>query len=260
MKTLIKNNSLRGFSIFSDPEKWQNLLSDLPILNECFFFFNEERGNHLNLFFRNLSPEMYIKTEEYLVNFLKKSSSDYQNIANDLLFKNFEVNIILPIHYLETTQDLVYDSKTKDETILNFLFEFSSILIASLSYNNYFVKEKNRLNFALQLVLMSLIKADGETRIKEIEKEIKNDEVFKIIFTNSKTALLNIFEELKKIEEEVGIEDWVKDWLKLANNFLGNTTILLMIEIICQVLNIKTQKKQLIYLIKETLKSSQIKI
>lgn len=255
MNTLIGNNSLQGFAVISDPEKWKELLSNLPFDNEYFFFFNEERGKHINLFFKKTDPKTYKKINNYLVNFLKKSENNYQNTENDLLFINFEPNTILPIIHIETVEDLTYGSKIEEETIIEFLFRFNHVLVASMQYNNFFVVEKNRLNFAIQLVLMAFTKIDKKNAIIALEKEVKDDKIFKAIFKNSKNSLVSLFQDLQTIKDEE-IENWVKSWLALSNNFVKNLPLLLIIEIICHVLNLKTKKKQLIYLIKETLKSS----
>lgn len=249
-----------GFCVFLDPKKWQNLLSDLSILTNFFCFFDEERGKHLKIFFRNSTPQVYQETETYLRKLLVKYSSDYENTENDILFKNFEPNTIFQIHHLETNHDIVYDSKILDEFVLNFMFEFSSILMSSLNYNNFFIHEKNRLNFALQLVFLSITQTDLESVIEAFSKEIKKDKIYEKVFLNSKETLVVFFEEITTIEQENGIEHWVKNWLKLSNSFLKKAPFLLLIEILCQVLNIKTQKKQLIYLTKETLKSSRVKV
>lgn len=260
MNTFLASNKFIGFSIFSSPENWQYLLSELPNSRRFFFQFDEEKGNHLNVFFYNIQPLDFQKIEEYLNVFLIKSENTYLKPLEDLLFKNYDNNVIVPIYFAETTNDLVFNSKLKDNSILNLLFQISRILKDSLHYNNFFLIPKNRLNFAIQLVLLVLTKLDSVSVIKQLKATTKEDKFFKIIFENGKEGLMNLLRGIHQIEQNQETEKWVIDWIETSNDFLKKTDIVVLIEVICYILNIKQQKNQLIYLVRETLKCARVEI
>lgn len=257
MKTLFVNNKLNGFSIFSSPKNWQRLLSNLSTKSSFFFVFSEEKGSHLNVYFPNTQQNNFLVIENYLKGFVKNNEYNYSETVEDLLFKNFDENAVIPINLIENTNDLAYKPQINDEFFIEFLTKFSRILTAALCYNDFFLKPKNRLNFGLQLVLMASVNADSKAIVREIQRGL-HDEFFSGVFENNKEEFLNLYHELLQIEHGDDTEKWVIDWVKLSKNFLNISSFVFLIDVVCYVLNINLYKKQLLFLVKETLNSSRL--
>lgn len=228
MKTLFTGNRLEGINIFIDKLNWKitlNFLNQLIGETNFFFFFGSERGSHLKIFTPQISDYQIAEIEKFLIELPKYS----QLTSQDPLFKNAEQNTVHRFSNIDSRTDFV----SKKVNFYEFICQTSETIISALNYNDFFLEEKSRINMALQLAFLALVKTDK----KRIFDELYLD------FCNSKeqipVQLINFFNEIQAIESEEETQKWVLDWISNSSAFLTDNKFNLLLETITQILEIR---------------------
>ncbi|GGD47395.1 hypothetical protein GCM10011514_09230 [Emticicia aquatilis] len=248
MKNLFTNNQLEGFMIFSHKRNWKAILSLLEETldkNQFFFFFDSERGYHLKVFSPSIIKNQLDTISSYLV-YLPVSET---TVSEDPLFRNVPENTLHNIKYIPQTINITYPDNLASNEYVIFLNNLSSVVVDALRYNDFFVEEKNRINFAIQLIFMALVKANKEQIKKELVETLENTP--NNIDNNS--PLVNFYREVQQIESEEKIENWVINWLNVASDFLNKAPFHTLVESICTMLEIRNFAPQLLYTTKAVL-------
>lgn len=250
MKSLFQNNQFEGFAIFSHKNNWKNILTvlrEVMLPHKVFFFFDSERGNHLKVFSKHFEASQINAIEHFLATL----PQTHEILTEDPLFKNTPENTVHRLQLIPKSIDIFYYNDLSDIDFTDFLCHTSSVVIDALHYNDFFIQEKNRLNFAIQLVFMALVRADKNLIIQNLKN----------LYTNAgnighNTPLLGFFKDVQQIETEDNIENWVLDWLNISEDFLQKNTFQVMVESICQLLEIRSFSHQLflitIFVLNET--------
>lgn len=248
MKNLFTNNQLEGFMVFSHKRNWKTIVSFLEETlgqNQFLFFFDSERGYHLKVFSTNIQKNQLNTISSYL-EALPVSETP---VNEDPLFKNVPENTLHNIKFIPQTINITYpDNLTNGEYVI-FLEHLSSVVIDALRYNDFFIEEKNRINFAIQLIFMALVKANKEQIKQELAETLEN--TLNNIDNNS--PLVNFYKGVQQIESEERIENWVINWLNIASGFLNNAPFHTLVETICTMLEIRGFAPQLLYTTKAVL-------
>jgi hypothetical protein len=253
MSSLFNNNQFVGIAVFVDPQNTVNLLNELSKDYAYFFYFNNERGFHLRLFFKAQTQKEIEKIYEKIRIQLQNFPKSYQSTTEKGLFENFPPHTINPIHFIEPIYDLHFSSSIADKDFINFLHRFCSILVRSLNSNDFFLEEDNRLNFSLQLLFLPLSKSEIGPIIKHLKKT-SDESNFKKTFERNQVAFVNFFTELKN-EDEKQADPWVKEWITISRDLLKKNATKLLIEAVCRVLNIEKKQDLLTYIVRETLRN-----
>jgi len=248
MKNLFTNNQLQGFMVFSHKRNWETILAFLEETlgqKQFFFFFDSERGYHLKVFGTNFKKVQLNIISSYLM-----SLPIYDvTVSEDPLFKNLPDNSLHTITYIPQPINITYSDNLADNEYLIFLRNLSLVVIDALRYNDFFIEEKSRINFAIQLIFMALVKANKEQIKQELAQTLKNSP--NNIDKNS--PLVNFYREVQEIESEERIENWVINWLNIASDFLNIATFHTLVESICTMLEIRSFVPQLLYTTKAVL-------
>lgn len=242
MKTLFTNNQFEGIMVFSHKDNWTTILTFLDKLlgrNQFFFFFDSERGYHLKIFSKNFQSNQL--EEIYL--FLKTLPISATTSGEDPFFSNIPENSLHYIQYIPQSIDINYHDNLTNDVLDTFLNKLSSVVIDALRYNNFFIEEKHRINFAIQLIFMALVRADKE-KIKQELAEVLENLPNKI---EHNSPLVEFFKDVQEIESEEKIEAWVINWLNTTADFLSTTTLQTLVESICTTLEIRGFVAQLLY-------------
>jgi hypothetical protein len=241
MKYLFQNNQLEGLALFSNKTNWKSVLHALKEqISPCqfFVFFDSERGYNLKIFCKHFDAAKLKSIEDFLNNLPKTQAI----IANDPLFENAPENTLHRLQLIPKSFDISYENELSDEGFIAFLCQTSDIIIEALDYNDFFIHEKNRLNFAIQLVFMALVRADKYA----IAQNLNSVYDFSTNMTDNQSPLINFFKEVQQIETEGEIETWVLDWLNISAVFLQKNKFQTLVESICLMLEIAGFSSQLL--------------
>lgn len=230
---LLKDIDWQGVMIFTAKEHWLEILTNLRKKaqgNPFFFFFDNERGSHLKVFFKNNKLAFLESLQESFESYEKIDSSKYQ----DPIFPNFELNTVHRFQYVSENSDIQLPEKAGISAVVDAVSKISNIIIGALGYNSFFLEEKNRLNFALQLAFLSPVRKTKDEKRALLgyctEPEILNID----------NGLLDFYLEIQTIEsEDEPIENWVKSWISLCENQLNPKTFDFTFDLICQILEIR---------------------
>lgn len=250
MKHLFQNNQLEGLTLFSNKIHWKNILFAIrEQISPCqfFFFFDSERGDNLKIFCKNFDAAKLKSIEDFLNNLPKTQTT----IANDPLFENAPENSLHRVQLIQSSFDISYENELSDEDFMVFLCKASNIIIDALDYNDFFIHEKNRLNFAIQLVFMALVRADKVTITHKLNSLYDFD-----INIDNQSPLINFFKEVQQIETEEKIEIWVQNWLNISAVFLEKNKFQTLVESICVMLEITGFSSQLLLISQSILNKS----
>lgn len=249
MKNLFTNSQLTGFYIFSNKSNWKTILTYLENVlgrNQFFFFFDSERGHHLKIF-RETFDAQQIDLIKHFLEILPKSNP---TLIEDPLFKNVPQNTLLLLQYIPQSSNISYPELLSSEYCINFCQQLSTIIIDALHYNDFFIEEKNRINFAIQLIFMALVKANKEKIKLELEKTL----VYNPHSLSSDSPLVSFYQNVQGIESEEEIEHWVVEWLIIAAEFLNQTSLQTLVDIVCLLLEIRGFSTQLLLTAQAVLK------
>lgn len=251
MKYLFQNNQLEGLTLFSNKTNWKGILHAIREQispSQFFFFFDSERGYNLKIFYRHFDAAKLKSIEDFLNNLPKTQAI----IANDPLFENAPENTLHRLQLITKSFDISYKNELSDEVFVAFLCQTSNIIIEALDYNDFFIHEKNRLNFAIQLVFMALVRADKSA----IAQNLNSVYDFSTNMTDNQTPLIDFFKEVQQIETEEKIETWVLDWLNISAVFLQKNKFRTLVESICLMLEIAGFSSQLLLISQYVLNKS----
>lgn len=242
MKNLFTNNQLMGFMVFSHKRNWKAILAFLEETigqNQFFFFFDSERGYHLKVFSTGIQKNQL----ETISSYLASLPVSEKPAREDPIFKNVPENTLHNIKYVPLTINLTYVDKLVNDEYVIFLKNLSSVVVDALRYNDFFVEEKNRINFAIQLIFMALVKANKEHIKKELAETLENTPNN----VDNNSPLVNFYREVQRIESEEKIENWVINWLNVASDFLDKAPFHTLVESICTMLEVRSFTSQLLY-------------
>jgi hypothetical protein len=248
MKSLFQNNQLEGLMIFVYKENWKNTLLNLRKLANAeafFFFFDSERGSHLKVF-SNQFDETQINQIKVFLDTLPQTKPQ----TEDILFKNVPENTVQRIQLIPRAFDIFYEEDVSDKKMAIFLCQLSNVIIDALEYNDFFIQEKNRMNFAIQLIFMALVRVD-KTKITQNLNVLFGDNYESV---EENLPLSNFYQEVQQIEHEEEIEAWVLNWLAISEDFLQENSIQTLVESICVMLEISTFSTQLLLIVRLVLK------
>ena len=205
---------------------------------------------HLKVFSHQFD-ETQINQIEVFLNTLPPTQTKPQ--TEDVLFKNVPENTIQPIQLIPRAFDIVYEEGVSDEKMVIFLGQLSNVVIDALEYNDFFIQEKNRMNFAIQLIFMALVRTDKTKIIQNLT----------ILFGNNQESVeenlpfSNFYQEVQQIENEEEIEKWVLNWLAISEDFLQENSFQTLVESICIMLEISTFSTQLLLIVRLVLVPSR---
>lgn len=241
MKNLFTNSQLTGFYIFSNKSNWKTILTYLENVlgrNQFFFFFDSERGHHLKIFRETFDAQQIDLIKQFLAT-LPQSNATF---IEDPLFKNVPQNTLLLLQHIPQSSNISYSELLSSEHYINFCQQLSAIIIDALNYNDFFIEEKNRINFAIQLIFMALVKTNKDKIKLELEKTLGQSTQS----LSSDSPLVNFYQNVQGIESEEKIEQWVVEWLVIAAEFLNQTSLQTLVDIICVLLEIRGFSTQLL--------------
>jgi hypothetical protein len=240
MKSVFQNNQLEGLMIFVHQQNWKITLltiRKLMIDKPFFFFFDSERGYHLKLFSNQFDEKHLNQIQAFLVEL-----SQIDSPIEDILFKNAPENSFLQMQLIPSMSDIIYAENSSDKEMIFYLCGLSNVIIDALEYNDFFIQEKNRINFAIQLIFMALVRADKRQVAQTLDVLLgDNDESVK-----RNLSLNNFYQEVQNIESEEGVEQWVLNWLAISEDFLKHNSFQTLVESICMILEIRTFSLQLL--------------
>jgi hypothetical protein len=248
MKSLFQNNQLEGLMIFVYKENWKNTLLNLRKLANAeafFFFFDSERGSHLKVFSNQFDETQINQIKVFLAKLPQTKPQ-----TEDILFKNVPENTVQRIQLIPRAFDIFYEEDVSDKKMAIFLCQLSNVIIDALEYNDFFIQEKNRMNFAIQLIFMALVRVD-KTKITQNLNVLFGDNYESV---EENLPLSNFYQEVQQIEHEEEIEAWVLNWLAISEDFLQENSIQTLVESICVMLEISTFSTQLLLIVRLVLK------
>ena len=230
---LLKDIDWQGVMIYTAKEHWLDILTNLRKKaegNPFFFFFDNERGSHLKVFFKNKRLPFLDSLSESFASYEKIDNSKYQ----DPIFPNFEINTLHRFQYVSENSDIQLPEHAGVSTTVEVVSKISNIIIGALGYSSFFLEEKNRLNFALQLAFLSPVRKSAEEK-RELLKNCSEPEIL-----NIDNELLDFYLEIQTIEsEDEPIENWVKSWIGLCEVHLNIKCFDFIFDLICQILEIR---------------------
>jgi hypothetical protein len=250
MKSLFQNNPLEGLMIFVKKENWKNTLlviQNLRIDKPFFFFFDSERGSHLKLFANQFDETSINQIQAFLATL---SQTEVEPQTEDILFKNVPENTIQRIQLISRVSDIFYEEGISDKKMETFLCQLSNVVIDALGYNDFFIQEKNRMNFAIQLIFMALVRTDKRQVAQSLNVLLGNNDES----VEENLPLSNFYQEVQQIENEEEIEAWVLNWLAISEDFLQENSFQTLVESICMMLEIRTFSTQLLLIVQLVLK------
>ena len=260
MKSYFDTYSWQCLAVFSSPKNGAKILISVKEFcesGEFFFTFSKDKGSHFKLFFSTSSRKTKYEIYVFLQKMLENYDFEYQKASNDLLFSDFQNNTVIPIQYIESSKDFIFETNENGDILHLFLTKLGDILLDALVYNDYFVEEKNRLNFALQLIFMAVSKQDAQVMQRALDSESEEQQINE----NVLASLVGFYQEMQMIEQEENVENWVIQWLEISNKMVENMSIIMLIEVICKVLDLGiSDRKQLLNLTSQTLQFAHIKI
>lgn len=234
--SLFGTYQLSSIKIFLEKPNWKstlNFLAEGAFRDKFFFFFDTERGQNLSIYAENFSDEHITELQR----FIDSLPRHYLRQPEDFLFANFRDRTILSINKIPVNFDI--EIPTDIENAFDFQKKLGNVIIGALNYNDFFLEEKNRINLALQLVFLSMIRA----KRAEISKSLKSiPEIQKV-----DEGLKAFFSEIQDIEKEGNLEKWVVDWLEITATIKSISALEFMIESVCQTLEIRSFSKNLTY-------------
>ncbi len=249
MKNLFTNSQLTGFYIFSNKSNWKTILTYLENVlgrNQFFFFFDSERGHHLKIFRETFNAQQIDLIKQFLATLPQSDTT----LIEDPLFKNVPQNTLLLLQHIPQSSNISYPELLPSEHYINFCQQLSAIIIDALHYNDFFIEEKNRINFAIQLIFMALVKANKDKIKLELEKTLGQSTQS----LSSDSPLVNFYQNVQGIESEEKIEQWVVEWLVIAAEFLNQTSLQTLVDIVCVLLEIRGFSTQLLLTAQAVLK------
>lgn len=241
MKNLFINSQLNGFYIFSNKNNWKTILTYLEDVlgrNQFFFFFDSERGHHLKIFRATFDAQQIDLIKQFLTTLPQSDTT----LIEDPLFKNVPQNTLLLLQYIPQSSNISYPELLPSEHYINFCQQLSAIIIDALKYNDFFIEEKKRINFAIQLVFMALVKANKDKIKLELEKTLGSEAQQ----LDRDSPLVHFYQNVQKIESEEEIQHWVVEWLAIASEFLNQTSLQTLVDIVCVLLEISSFSSQLL--------------
>lgn len=242
METFFETKQLSCLHIYTDKSNWKYLLQELYsgiIANPFFFFLDAERGYHIKVFASEFSKTEILGIEKLVSNLTIGEPSKHL----DPLFLDVPPNSVLAVNKINEFIDFTIESNVHAEHLHTLLISLSSAIFEALLKNNFFLEESKRINFAIQLAFLSLVRADLELVIDSLSSGFK---------TNLDTipavdkVLVSFFNDVLKIEEEP-MENWVKGWIEASESYLKHSPYHSITEIICQTLEVRSFTNQLLY-------------
>ncbi|MDZ7900478.1 MAG: hypothetical protein U5N85_20940 [Arcicella sp.] len=170
--------------------------------------------------------------------------------TEDVLFKNVPENTVHRIQRIPRGYDIFYEEPISDEKMKLFLCQLSNVMIDALEYNDFFIREKNRMNFAIQLIFMALVRVDKTKITQNLDDLLGNNHEP----VEENLPLSNFYREVQQIENEEEIETWVLDWLAISEGFLQENSFQTLVESICIMLEISSFSTQLLMMVGAVLK------
>jgi hypothetical protein len=226
--SLFTKNRLMCIKVFIEKHNWKptlNYLRNRLLQNDFFFFFDSERGQNLIIFTEYFHEDFIVK----LQNYIDSLPRHYVKQPEDFLFANFKDKSIIIMNKVCSSKDIQIPADVKDGLILQ--KQIANVLIGALNYNDFFIEEKNRINLALQLVFLSMIKADHVQIRAAISKSTDQQIVDE--------GLKSFYEEIQEIEKDGHLEKWVKDWLDVSASIQSVSKLEFIVESLCQALEIR---------------------
>jgi hypothetical protein len=243
MKSLFEHHPTEGIMVFTEKENWKNtLLLIRNILgNETFFFFfDADRGSHLKVFSTHFEEKSIQQIQAFLQ--IIPATRNPQ-LPEDILFKNAPENSIQRILMIPKASDILYKERISEVDFKHFLGQLCHIVIDALAYNDFFIPEKNRINFAIQLLFMALVRTDKNLINRNLSAFFGNNEI------ENNSPLSDFYREVQQIESEEEIEEWVLSWLGISEQFLKENSFQILVESVCTVLEIKSFSTQLMMMV-----------
>lgn len=249
MKTLFTSIEFEGIVIFTDKSNWKlvlNFLKDNFGSSHFFFYFGSERGSHLKVFAEKISEVQFNEIQT----FLKTIPSFAETSPQDPLFSNAPQNCVFRFSNIQSQADFLINNTE----FYPFIYQLSTTIIAALNYNDFFIEEKNRINLATQLTFISLIDADKNLIMSELNQQFKNQSI------KVQPQLVSFYKELQTIKQEEDTQEWVLNWIDYTADFLKSNSFALLVESITQILEIRDYSEVLARISYGVLNSVGVKI
>ncbi len=224
--------NLEGLRVYAEKPNWKSTLNFIQkevLPDNFFFFFDSERGQNICIFSEKISQKATKQIEDYLESLPKHHVLQ----ARDPLFENFAVNSVVKIDKIPTYADIKL-IKSIDESI-GFQKSLSAVIIGALNYNDFFLEEKHRINIALQMAFLAMVRVDKQKILHSLEKTAATNEL-----KETDQNILAFFEEIQEIEREENIENWVKSLIALTQKMDSISELNFIHESLCQQLEIRT--------------------
>ncbi|MCP9761370.1 hypothetical protein [Lacihabitans soyangensis] len=230
--SIFTKGNLQGLKVYIEKSNWKmtlNFIQEHIFGDNFFFFFDTDRGHNLSIF----SEEISEKDIKKLADFIEILPYPNGKQSQDPIFENFPSGSLVKIDKISNHSDIQLINPVKEA--ISFQKNLSAVLIGALNYNDFFIEEKNRINIALQLAFLAMVRANFSkiissaiiTNPSAIQKEVDPD-------------LMVFFEELQDIENEENIEPWVINWIELTKETETLEEINYIQESVCQALEIRT--------------------
>jgi hypothetical protein len=245
--SLFANYRLMCTKVFIEKNNWKPTLNHLKnnlLKDKFFFFFDSERGQNLTIF----TEEFHEDVITNLQNYINSLPRHYLKQSEDFLFANFKDKSIISSDKVCITKDIQIPADVKDGLLLQ--KQIANVLIGALNYNDFFIEEKNRINLTLQLVFLSMIKADHVQIRAAISKSTDQQIVDE--------GLKSFYEEIQEIEKDGHLEKWVKDWLDVSASIQSVSRLEFIVESLCQALEIRAFSANILQTLYSILLSQRI--
>ena len=242
MLTFFNIKDYRCIHIYTDKSNWKLVLKDLyagAIAQPFFFFLDAERGYHIKVFAADIT-EKEIDSISQQVKALPLIAKTAQL---DPIFLDVPSNAVIPVYKINEFIDFMVESDAHADQLEKLLVAYSKAIFTALLKKDYFLEESKRINFAIQVAFLSLVRAE----LSEIKQSLING--FKID-PNSipavDTVLINFFKDVQKIEDEP-LDEWVKMCIEASEAYLSTAPYHSIVEGICQILEVRSFTNQLLY-------------
>ncbi len=246
MITILKSIPVYGMSIYAHKQHWLSVLKELQRLlghQKFYFEFSAERGYNLKVF---AFEKFEITFKEELQKFLNELSQ-LSNQNTDPFFDNIPTNTFklnnhyyLDSHSIELAQffeDTTGHSEVNPETYKEFLVKLADVIIDALAYNSFFLEEKNRINFAIQLLFTFTTLISNEKGIEDFKREM--NEILGNTVIPADPIILNFYRETRNLKISDENDIWLNKWLEMSTTTKNTFDIKLISRNICKVLEIE---------------------
>lgn len=246
--SIFTKGNLNGLKVYVEKPNWKltlNFIQENIFQDNFFFFFDSDRGQNLSIFSEEISENDIKKLADFI------QTLPIYNIkqSQDPIFENFPNGSLVKIDKISNLSDIPLINPV--EEAISFQKSLSAVLLGALNYNDFFIEEKKRINIALQMAFLAMVRANCSkivssaliTNLSINQKEVDPD-------------LMAFFEEIQDIENEENVELWVSNWIELTQKTENLEELNYIHESICQALEIRTFAPK----ITETLVSILIKI